>query len=301
MAVYAANASVWRHVQCLAVTDSSSSTRACCACADPNFCPFDNFPQRDSGYCRAEPSGCIEGSAGERCRQLAAGCGVSVYDASGHANQFDPFMGANVGMPSGVSWREQQCSREQISSGQCGLCTRPLWCNDEQDDRDGFGFASAPIFGVRTPEQWLRLFYDRDGGRAMGSRQCKWKRSQKASWLQTIIARNKRRAAHPIDKWGHHYDHAQTWNEVNFYVGQGDDGLAIDLWHALQGLLYVRNAGNDADLENLRRLRAHLKALGRDVPLFAVNAEAVETVRWWRSDVMVDLTQSPYNLEVLES
>ena len=100
-------------------------------------------------------------------------------------------------------------------------------------------------------------------------------------------------------------DHAQTWNEVNFNVSPRDsapdaDGeLARDLWEGLVGLLYVRTSGNDADLANLRRLRDHWKSLGREVPLFAVNAEVIETVRYWRPDVKIDLARPPYNLTEL--
>ena len=281
--VYEANETLWRHVQCAAVTDSSSATRSCCACFDQKFCPFEGFPKDDSGYCHANDGGCWD----DTCRQLAAGCGASVYDIAGLSNQ-----GLNVGLPSGVDWGSQQCSRTEIESGQCNMCKQPLWCDGE----GSFGYGGAPYHGVRTSAQWLRLFFDRDGGRAIGSRQCKWKRTQKRQFLETVRARFTRRATQKLDRWGHHYDHAHPWNEINFYVGPRDGGLANDLWRNLVGLLYVRNVADADDLANLKRLKAHWKGLGREVPLFGVTAEELDAVQHWRAEEAVRLDGHPYDL-----
>ena len=54
--VYEANEEVWDHVQCTSVTDSSTTTRTCCACGDPNLCPFKNFERYDSGVYRRAPT-----------------------------------------------------------------------------------------------------------------------------------------------------------------------------------------------------------------------------------------------------
>lgn len=99
--VFDANEEMWNNVQCMATTDSSTSTRACCACGEERFCPFDNFQSDNNGYCHD----CTHSAT---CRQLAAGCGISVFDVS-------------------TGWGDQQCSREEIAEGKCALCTRPLW------------------------------------------------------------------------------------------------------------------------------------------------------------------------------
>lgn len=108
--VYDANPEVWQKMMCAATTDSSATTRACCACYDERFCPFANGGQlskTDSGYCNG--GHCADDD--ENCKQLAAGCGVSVWAAS-HKSQWN------------------QCTEEQIARGQCALCREPLWCDD---------------------------------------------------------------------------------------------------------------------------------------------------------------------------
>ena len=76
--------------------------------------------------------------------------------------------------------------------------------------------------------------------------------------------------------------------------------LAQALWNSLIGLLYIRTAGDNTDLTNLRALAAHWTALGKEVPMFAVDAEQIyptETISKWRPDEKVDLLSWPYNLE----
>ena len=67
----------------------------------------------------------------------------------------------------------------------------------------------------------------------------------------------------------------------------------------LIGLLYLRTSGNDDDLANVRRLHEHWRQLGRDVPMFAVNAEPLDRVEHWTPEGSVDLRQWPYGLEQL--
>lgn len=149
--VYDANPEVWEHVQCTSVSDSCSTTRACCACSESFFCPFkveDGWS--DSGYCHA-PCNAGDAEGQTKCKQLAAGCGVSVFDAT-------------------TNWGWDRCSERQVLDGDCDLCEEPLWCDDPSD----FGFAGS----VNGPEDWLDQFYRKDMGRAVGSRQCKFKNSQ---------------------------------------------------------------------------------------------------------------------------
>ena len=263
--------------------------RSCCACFDPNFCTFSNFEDTDSGYCGAP---CEDGAAGATCRQLAAGCGASTHDIAGAANGGDG--NDRVGERSS-NWGDQSCDRWTILSGQCNLCTQPLWCNDPGNS---FGYGGR----IDSPEKWMEEFFNRDGGRALGARQCKWKPSQKQMFIDTMRLRFERRARLPLDWNGRHYDHANTWNEVNMYV-DGSGALANALWDNLIGLLYVRTSAGDNDYRNMVRLRNHWRSLGREVPMMAVNAEEVypaETVRHWKPNEKVDLSKPPYDLALCE-
>ena len=64
---------------------------------------------------------------------------------------------------------------------------------------------------VTTPQAWVDAFFDKDGGRAYGARQCRWKPSQKQTFIDSIRLRFQRRF--DTDGWDH--DHANPWNEVN--------------------------------------------------------------------------------------
>ena len=279
--VYAATDEVWEQVQCLSVTDSSSSTRACCACADPNLCPFRHFEQADSGYCGA-PCGDHDNT----CKQLAAGCGASVWDIAGRSNE-----GGRValGLRSWDEWGDQECSQEEISQGDCDLCKRPLWCESYRDD-----------WNISTPQQWMDAFWQRDAGNALGARQCKWKPSQRDMFIATSRLRHTERLKLPLE-WGYtdgtHFDYANTWNEVSIYAHPGDNRQKRLMFRNLIGILYLRTSGNDADLRNVRALHQHWKQLGQDVPMFAVSAEPMDEVDSWRPNHNVDLRDAPYNLE----
>ena len=273
--VYAATDEMWEEVQCLSVTDSSSSSRACCACADPNLCPFRNFEQTDSGYCGAP---CSDND--HTCKQLAAGCGASVWDIAGRANE-----GGRVGLRlrSWDEWGDQECSQEDIWNGDCELCKRPLWCESYRDD-----------WSINTSQQWMDAFWQRDGGVAYGGRQCKFKPSQKDMFIATSRLRHKERLKLPVGGYG---DYASTWNEVSIYVKPGDNRQKRLMFRNLIGILHLRTSGTGRDLRNVRALHQHWKELGQDVPMFVVSAEEMEQVENWRPNHNVDLRDAPYYLE----
>ena len=112
----------------------------------------------------------------------AVGCGVSVFDVS-------------------ANWGDRQCDEYTIRSGQCGLCKEPLWCDDPGNS---FGFGG----GIKGPDEWMGLFHKTDGGKAVGSRQCKWKRSQKQTFIDTMRTRYTAR----MQQGG--FDFCNLWNEV---------------------------------------------------------------------------------------
>ena len=77
----AGEADGWRAVECAAVVDSNSGNRACCACFESEFCPWQgSINWRDSGYCH---DACHDyTNASEICKALAAGCGANLRDMS---------------------------------------------------------------------------------------------------------------------------------------------------------------------------------------------------------------------------
>jgi hypothetical protein len=77
------------------------------------------IPRDESTYC---PHECTSAT----CRQLAAGCGVSLYDLAGQANGGDGDW--YVGRRDRTHWGEHACSQQQIVQGRCDTCTMPYWC-----------------------------------------------------------------------------------------------------------------------------------------------------------------------------
>lgn len=273
--VYAATSEVWDRMQCATTTDSSSTLRACCTCNEKRFCPFPNGGQlgvNDSGYCHGP---CGRGD--QQCKQLAAGCGVSVVDAS-------------------RNWGAQQCSESAIAHGQCNLCRHPLWC----DDKNGFGFNGA----IKTDDDWWNMFGNSDGGAYKGSRQCSWKPSQKQQFVATV-----RRRAIEQQRRGFDIDAPGGWNEVNMYVGPNDNDAAGVMWSNLKGLMFVRGGGDEdpqnsfgteLDRTRLRQIRDHWRGYGVEVPIFELTMEHWSKYDHWNANSPIILSNEPFSLEYME-
>jgi len=286
MLVFEAPEPLWRHVQCMGVIDAFPSTRVCCPCVDGYNCPYGGgFPHQESTYCGSAPC------QTDTCKQLAAGCGVSLFDLAGKANGGD---GSNrVGRWGETSWAGHECSQWQVRSGQCGACTLPYWCSDNSTAAANHAATVGGLYGtINTPEQWVDAFYDRDGGRAYGARQCRWQRSQKEQFIDTMRLRMRQRVT---TRWPF-FDHANPWNEVNFYVDEQGE-LGRTLWQSLLGLVWVRTAGNAWERRWMLELAANWRRLGHDVPTFEMSAEDVNGNIWnWQDGAEVDLTSEPFNL-----
>ena len=81
------------------------------------------------------------------------------------------------------------------------------------------------------------------------------------------------------------------------YVDPDQTALAKVLWDNLIGLVFVRTSGDDDELLAMRNLAAHWRELGRDVPMFTMDAEDLETVTKWQPGETVDLLRPEYNLQ----
>lgn len=282
--IYAANDAVWNTVQCSAVTDSTATSRACCACYDRTVCPWWGMPETDSGYCNTVDLGddvgvgCAAGD--ENCKHLAAACGVSLYDVAGHdGSRLD---------------ESDLCSRDEVISGSCDLCTRPVWCFDEaQQARDGHS-AWGMSGQIRTPRDWMDEFAGDDhAGKSVGARQCMWKRSQRELFIDTM-------RLHFTEFKNGEFWSKNLWNEVSVYVGPNDGGASQILTRDLVGLLFVRGLGTDWELQQLRRIADHFRTLGKELPIYTLTTEPENRVNSWDPGHPVDLREEPYWLEVLE-
>ena len=260
-------------MQCSSVTDSTSTTRACCSCSDSTLCPFslddDLLKTSDPfGYCgvAATNVGCPRDDT--TCRALAAGCGVSLYDVNDRDG-------------------DEHCDEWDVREGSCNACRQPAWCDDVDAD------------------DWIDRYHGTDyiwarGNIGRGTRQCKYKSEQKATWMSAMRARYEKRRRDG-------YDQVWLWNEVNFYSDPEDD-LKHILWARLIGFVVFRNIARDEDLGHVRNLVAHLSTLpgGRDVPIFAMNVQGNDGIEstdldseWWEPTRRVDLTAPPFNLELV--
>jgi len=257
---------LWDYTSCAAVLDSNSANRACCACQDqrsPEKCPFSLnergsiYPSTDAGYCAAA---CSANGTDDLCRQLHAGCGVNVIEAS--------FF----------------CSREKVLSGHCAHCSIPDWC-----DSPGNWFSK--YYKANTSKKWKDAFMYQNAG----WRQCKWKPSQKSTFVAT---------AHEFNAANQRAQDYGSWaleNEVNMYVGPGDLGATRALFDSLLGFVYMRKTAKTEDLARLRKLRDKFQRLGKPLPIYAITNETPGTYVHWDSKAPISsLTHAPYSLRILD-
>mmetsp|Transcript_17218 Transcript_17218/g.36450 ORF Transcript_17218/g.36450 Transcript_17218/m.36450 type:complete len:553 (-) Transcript_17218:142-1800(-) len=261
---------VWPHVQCLSVTDKTTLSRVCCACGDDSQCPFFDFPfTLTSEYCQLP---CPKDDS--VCRQLAAGCGVSVFDA--------------VDALHDAVWGPQTCSREEIATGMCDLCMQPMWCHDPSP----FGWAGA----IESSIEWMHEFAGNDGdARALGIRQCVWKPNQLGKFQESVAALHQAYQAGSIAPGEHN-----LWNEVNVYADPDDHEQQRAFARAIAGFVVFRNLGfGKDDVNKYRQMKQHLATLGVDVPIYQVTVEAEGSIELWTPGQQVEILQDPYSLEVI--
>lgn len=275
MLVYEASHSLWNLSQCSSTTDGFTTARVCCACGDPFNCPWSSIGHHEATYCSGD---CDHDPT---CQQLAAGCGVNLFDLAGQANGGDGH--GYVGDHAQTSWGSRGCSESDVRSGRCGVCRQPDWCDD----------AANPLGAITTTQQWMNNFFDKDGGRALGSRQCRWRPSQKQLFIDTMRARFTGRA-----RLGNS-DHANVWNEVNYYLPADRSTLNQMLWDNLLGVVYITTAGLGSERQEVINLAAHYRALGKDVQAFEMAAETIHTCcdqLHWNPNQRVDIRGAPYSL-----
>lgn len=279
--IYDASPEVWQKMMCLSVADSSTTTRSCCACYEERFCPFaPGSPisrSNDSGYCHQ--GACTESD--EVCRQLAAGCGFSVWSISNDD-----------------AWKDGWCSEEVIASGQCDLCTQPAWCDD--GGNSDFGYNSS----IKGPQAWWGEFGYNDGrdnvGKIndmripfFGAKQCKWKRSQKEQFIDTV-----RLTCSQYQNEGYSTSEPGIWNEVTMYYGPDDTEAEALMWRNLLGVALLRDGPEESmDTERVRRLKDHFEAQGHEIPFFALSMEPWGSLEEWDFDHDIDITAEPFNLQ----
>ena len=272
--VFRAGADLWRrYVQCAAVTDSNSGNRACCACYEPQWCPFGGMDRMDSGYCA---SACVD-PTDATCQALAAGCGFNLRD-----------IGNDI-------FGTRKCSENQVKRGTCGLCTQPAWCDDGGVLLADGSYASPYGKPIDTLTLWQTKMEKQ--GVWLQDHQCKFRASQKDAFVATAHAHMKtqKRQGHVV---------GFSWNEVNFYSDGGiaDGGFAAAMLRNLVGVMVIRENGQDWHQPDDRTLSAIIRQLARlniTVPKLKLRIGGHINLDEWDPTRSVNLRGMPYHLTEL--
>jgi hypothetical protein len=254
---------LWKYVQCAAVADSQTANRACCACQDQRF---DRCPLRHPNASRHLDQGYCH-----------AACDMVNGTVSSTCKALHAGCGPHLTEVLLLNFGPKGCSEEEIHSMRCDICSQPVWCDDAENWASDF-------YKAQTPEGFKRAFAYRD----TMHRQCKWKPEQKGAFVETV-------RAFPKNNLG------ANENEINLYVGPGDEGASRALIDSLIAFGHFPETGMPADLTNLRRLADKFNSLGKAVPIVQINGEPPAAIRHWRKNRKVVLTDPPYNLVELES
>jgi len=133
-----------------------------------------------------------------------------------------------------------------------------------------------------------------------GTRQCKYKRSQRDLLISVTREYHRRRQIDRLTT--HRTDHEPTnENEINVYL-EPDGSTQADFAHNLVGLVFFRTTGDySRHVPALKSLKTKLLALGADVPLYAITNERPGDILHWQYEERIQLRQKPYSLEVIEA
>jgi len=251
---------LWKHVQCAAVVDSQTANRVCCGCQDQRL-----------GRCPlSHPDVSTHSYCHAACSTMMNG------SASSRCKELHAGCGPHLGEILALNGLGRGCSEHDIHAGSCSLCSEPTWCDDPDNWASG-------LYGAQTAAAFRRSFAHRDPMR----RQCKWKPDQKDAFVATT--RDFPRGGLGANE-----------NEVNLYVGPGDDGASRALIDSLLAFGYFPSSSNlGTDLPNLRRLADKFARLGKVVPIVQIHGEPPGGNRFWRKKTPVVLTDHPYNMKEL--
>jgi hypothetical protein len=275
--------------QCAAVVDANTLDRSCCSnSAFYGTCPwyFPNcFGNDAAGYCAA-------GTAGSVHKALAAGCAANVHTIKDHLDEIraSPSVRAT-------------CDTDGVESGRCAVCREPQWCDDP-------GYLGGSHAQSPSPEKWIKRFLNpprrvaATSGAYKGSppewrpgwfvqsRQCRWKPTQKETFIATA-----RQFAQRMQSRGILEDLPVIENEVNFYVGKGDGGLGAAAMSSLRAIFLPRGLTGHWARRRAMQLAAHLRDRGLDIPVYEITIEQRRSLHLWDPAHDVDLEDaSSYRL-----
>ena len=160
-------------------------------------------------------------------------------------------------------------------------CNHPQWCNSSY-------YYQPPI---TTPKAYMdRIGHDYG---EQWKKACKFRAEERPTFDATLheyMSHYKRQ----------HHDQWET--EINMYGGPGDGGLQQALMQHLEALLYDRTMGVDVDLQALKQLQAHLRTLGKDVPIVEISMERPKSLHLWDDERLrpINLTEAPYGMRLVE-
>ena len=188
--------------------------------------------------------------------------------------------GCNDGDPS------DRCKELWAGCGRKGNCDVD-WCSPEMD-----------------PSEWNADFFQ---GGYTNFKQCAFRASQRGVWNRTLAAFFEKQAAREESE-GIQKIHNSKWigvayeNEVNMYVSASTRKVLLD---NLLALFYDPDHPNQSHLEALRKLRDHLRQLGKDVPILSASSEKMRSSAKWqreRSAGFVDAfsKDGPWHMEIVD-
>jgi hypothetical protein len=262
---------LWKWVQCMSVFDANTKNRNCCTCAEDDNCvdrtlslstqsesPENRF--LPTFYCanRVKGDGLVKCDS-SNCRALNAGCGRNLWTV--------------------VFGNE--CSVDEIKSGDCGVCKTPQWCAEEE---------------VRTPEAWVEKFAQKGGH----GTQCRFKPQDRDLWFAAMKAFYK-----ALKTKGLPEDFVTLENEVNFYLNSSEDDYKIlhaSFVECMMALIYMPNnvdEGKRVDpnlLGQIRRLQGHLSSQNETIPILQLNVEQPLSLEHWMPGGTLDLSDDYFQL-----
>ena len=147
------------------------------------------------------------------------------------------------------------CLEWELPRGECIPCRQPQWCDDDKLP------AGARI---GSPDAWIERYAHNNAQQ----RQCVFKPSQKEAFIETTRRYLLMLRDHPEMMDAGAYIPALE-NEVSFYVGEGDGGLAEAMVKSLVALITIRGH-NGYHADRAIELGRHLRKLGKAVPWFQI-------------------------------
>ena len=253
---------LWPFVTCMAVVDSNTANRVCCASQETQTT---DTPDKEPYCCHMACGQSGFTDVSDVCKWLRTGCGPHLSDL--HAT---------------LSEEDAQADTDVACA--CELCSKPRWCMDEEiKDKDATtGVAAA----------WLDDFYHNSAH----TRQCKFKPEEKEKFQESLAAFYTNYSRFPESEI------VALNSEINLYTDQTSDELHAAFLESWLGWTFNATTGTERELQILVTARDHIAAhTGLYRPIFSIAMEQPVSLELWRNHTAracQNLQAPPYNLTI---